>query len=166
MKICTIAGLLFSSPWVFYHLWMFVSAGLYPNERRYVKAAVPFSAVLFVAGAMFFLFVIAPLTMKFLIGFNKNFLGVDSRFTFKYYISFITSLMLVFGAGFQTPILVFFLNKMGLVSIQALKNSRKFVILAIVVLAAVATPPDPTSQVTLAIPLYILYELGIILCYF
>ena len=166
MKICTIAGLLLSSPWVFYHLWMFVSAGLYPNERRYAKAAVPFSAILFVAGAMFFLFIIAPLTMNFLILFNKNFLGVDSRFTFKFYISFITSLMLVFGVGFQTPILVFFLNKMGLVSIETLRKSRKYVILAIFVLAAMATPPDPASQLTLAIPLYFLYELGIILCYF
>ena len=165
IKICTIAGVIVSSPWIFYQLWMFISAGLYTSEKKYVKVAAPFSALLFVAGALFFIFVIAPLTMSFLINFNKSMLGVNSNFTFRYYISFITKLMLVFGVGFQTPILVFFLNKLGLVSIQALKNSRKFVILAIVILAAMATPPDVISQVTLAIPLYVLFELGIIISY-
>ena len=163
IKISLIAGLILSCPWVFYQIWMFVAAGLYPHEKKYVKTAVPFSAVLFVSGAMFFLFVVAPLTLKFLIQFNQSALGVNSNFTFADYISFITMLMLVFGVAFQTPIAILILTRTGLVTIQQLQKSRKFVILGIFILAAMATPPDVISQVTLAIPLYALFELGILL---
>ncbi len=166
IKIALISGLILSSPWVFYQLWMFVAAGLYPHEKRYVHLAAPFSTSLFVIGALFFVLVVAPLTLKFLVGFNKNILGVSSNFTFANYISFITMLMLVFGIAFQTPIAIFFLYKTGLVSIEALRRSRKFVILGIVIIAAMATPPDVVSQVTLAIPLYGLFEVGILLSWF
>lgn len=165
IKIALIAGLLLSSPWVFYQLWMFVAAGLYPHEKRYVNIAAPFSAVLFVTGALFFLIVVAPLTLKFLVSFNRRILDVNSQFTFQHYIAFVSHLMLVFGLAFQTPTAIFFLNRTGLVSIEALNKSRKFVILAIFVVAAMATPPDVISQVTLAIPLYCLFELGILLSY-
>jgi len=157
------AGLILSSPWVFYQLWMFVAAGLYTHERKYVQTAVPFSAILFVTGALFFLLVVAPLTLKFLILFNQNILGANSNFTFADYISFIAMLMLVFGVAFQTPIAIFILTRTGLVTIQNLRKSRKFIILFIFILAAMATPPDVISQVTLAIPLYALFELGILL---
>jgi len=165
VKISLISGLIISSPWVFYHLWMFVAAGLYPHERRYVRLATPFSAILFISGALFFIIVVAPLTLGFLVKFNQGVLGVASRFTFGNYISFVTMLMLVFGLAFQTPIAIFVLNKTGLVSLEALKHSRKFVVLAIFIIAAMATPPDVVSQVTLAIPLYLLFELGVFLCY-
>jgi sec-independent protein translocase protein TatC len=165
IKIGLIAGLLLSSPWVFYQLWMFVAAGLYPHEKRYVNIAAPFSAVLFVGGALFFLIVVAPLTLKFLVSFNRRVLDVNSQFTFQHYISFVSHLMLVFGLAFQTPTAIFFLNRTGLVSIAALNKSRKFVVLAIFIVAAMATPPDVVSQVTLAVPLYLLFELGILLSY-
>jgi sec-independent protein translocase protein TatC len=165
IKIALIAGLLLTSPWVFYQLWMFVAAGLYTHEKRYVNIAAPFSAILFVTGALFFLIVVAPLTLKFLVSFNQRILDANSAFTFQHYISFISHLMLVFGLAFQTPSAIFFLNRTGLVSIAALNKSRKFVILAIFVVAAMATPPDVISQVTLAVPLYILFELGILLSY-
>jgi sec-independent protein translocase protein TatC len=166
VKIALVAGLLLSSPWVFYQLWMFVAAGLYPHEKRYVYLAVPFSAVLFVTGALFFILVVAPLTLKFLVAFNERMLEGRSQFTFQHYISFVSHLMLVFGIAFQTPVAIFFLNRTGLVSIRALNRSRKFVLLAIFIVAAMATPPDWISQVTLAIPLYLLFELGILLSYF
>jgi len=166
MKIALIAGLIISSPWVFYQLWMFISAGLYPNEKRYVYLATPFSAALFIAGALFFILVVAPLTIGFLVKFNEKVLGVSSNFTFQNYISFITVLMLIFGIAFQTPIAIFFLNRTGLVSLQALRRSRKFVLLSVFIVAAIATPPDVISQITLAIPLYLLFELGILLIYF
>ncbi len=165
IKIALIAGLLISSPWVFYQLWMFVAAGLYPQEKRYVNIAAPFSAILFVTGALFFLIVVAPLTLKFLVSFNQRILDVKSQFTFQHYISFVSHLMLVFGLAFQTPTAIFFLNRTGLVSIAALNKSRKFVVLAIFIVAAMATPPDVISQITLAVPLYLLFELGILLSY-
>jgi len=165
MKISLITGLIVSSPWVFYHLWMFVAAGLYSNERRYVRVAVPFSTALFVIGALFFLFVVAPISLGFFLGFG-NWMGVSPNWTFQKYISFVTMLMLVFGLGFQTPVAIFVLNRTGLVSIAALKKSRKYVIIGMFALAAIATPPDVISQITLAIPLYALFELGILLSWF
>ncbi len=166
IKIVLLSGLIVSSPWVFYQMWMFIAAGLYAKEKRYVHQAVPFSATLFVAGALFFLFVVAPITLGFLVKFNASVIGASSNFTFQHYVSFVTTLMLVFGLAFQTPIAIFFLNKTGLVSIQALRNSRRYVLLGMFLLAAVATPPDVISQITLAVPLYILFEVGILLCRF
>lgn len=162
MKISLISGLIISSPWVFYQLWMFVAVGLYEKERRYIQVAVPFSALLFVTGALFFLFLIAPLSLKFFLMFG-DLIGVSSNWTFQKYISFVTMLMLVFGLGFQTPIAIFVLNRTGLVSIKALKSSRKYVFIGVFAVAAIATPPDVISQITLALPLYVLFELGILL---
>jgi len=166
IKIALISGLIISSPWVFYQIWLFVAAGLYPHEKRYVHLAAPFSAALFVAGALFFIFLVAPLTLGFLVKFNQRILGVSSNFSFPRYVSFVTLLMLIFGIAFQTPIAIFFLNRTGLVSLEALRNSRKFVLVGVFIVAAMATPPDVISQITLAIPLYFLFELGILLCYF
>jgi len=166
VKIALVTGLVLSSPWVFYQLWMFIAAGLYPHEKKYVYLAVPFTVVLFVTGAFFFILVVAPITLKFLVAFNERILDVRSQFTFQHYISFVSQLMLVFGIAFQTPIAIFFLNKTGLVSVQALRRSRKYVLLLIVIVAALATPPDVVSQITLAIPLYVLFELGILMSYF
>lgn len=162
MKITLISGLIVSSPWVFYQLWMFVAAGLYAHERKYVTTAVPFSTVLFITGALFFLFLIAPLCLRFFLNFGE-FIGVTAIWTFDKYVSFVTLLMLVFGLAFQTPIAIFVLNRTGLVSIENFKKSRKYVIVAITFIAAVATPPDVISQIALAIPLYALFEFGILL---
>ncbi len=165
VKIALIAGLVISSPWVFYQVWMFVAAGLYAQEKRYVHIAVPFSAALFIGGALFFLFVVAPISIGWLVKVN-DWLGLNTNITFKNYITFVAGLMLVFGVAFQTPTAIFFLNRSGLVSLSALKSVRKYVILAIVIIAAMATPPDVVSQITLAIPIYLLYELGILISYF
>jgi sec-independent protein translocase protein TatC len=163
MKISFITGLILTAPWVFYQIWMFVAAGLYSHEQKYVKTAIPFSAGLFMLGALFFLFIVAPLTLRFFLVFG-DMIGVTCNWTFQKYISFVTTLMLVFGLAFQTPIAILILNRTGLVNIQALKSNRKYVLLGTFIIAAMATPPDPLSQVSLAIPLYALYELGVVLC--
>jgi len=121
VKIALITGLFLSSPWVFYHLWMFVAAGLYRNEKRYVRLAVPFSAALFVTGALFFLYVVAPISLRFFLKFG-DIIGVAPNWTLQKYVSFITMLMLVFGLGFQTPIAIFILTKTGLVSIRSMRR--------------------------------------------
>jgi sec-independent protein translocase protein TatC len=163
MKIAMIAGLILTCPWVFYQIWMFVAAGLYPKERRYVYRAVPFSAGLFVLGALFFLFGIAYVTLRFFLLFGDT-VNVASQWTLQKYVSFVTLLMLVFGLAFQTPIAVFILVRTGLVSIKTLRSYRKYVLLGLAILAAVATPsPDPLSMLALLGPLYGLYEVGIIL---
>jgi sec-independent protein translocase protein TatC len=159
MEISMIAAVVIASPWIFYQLWLFIAAGLYPHEKRYVY--------LFVTGALFFVFIIAPLTLRFLVLFNKSVLGVTSNFTFKNYVSFVSTMMLVFGLAFQTPIAIFFLNKTGLVSVEALCKSRRYVVLGVVIVAAAATPgSDLVSLFALSIPMYLLFELGILLSYF
>jgi sec-independent protein translocase protein TatC len=164
LKITSLAGIALASPWIFYHLWRFVAAGLYTEEKRLVHLAAPLSVILFVSGAAFFIMFIAPFTLRFFIRFNKVLLGVDSAFTFEKYISFITNMILVFGFAFQTPLAIFFLNRTGIVSLETFTKSRKYVLLIVFILAAILTPgPDVISQVALAIPLYLLFEAGILL---
>jgi sec-independent protein translocase protein TatC len=165
MKVSLIAGVILTAPWLFYQLWMFVAAGLYPKERHYVYRAVPLSAGLFIIGALFFLFIIARITLTFFLGFDDA-VGVASLWSLQKYISFVTVLMLVFGLAFQTPIAVFILVRTGLVPIKTLRSTRKYVILGLAFIAAVVTPPDVVSQIALLVPLYGLYELGIILAVF
>jgi len=166
METCMVAGTVIASPWIFYQLWLFVAAGLYPHEKRYVYMAIPFSAGLFITGALFFIFIIAPLTLRVLVIFNKNVLAISSNWTFPNYLSFVATMMLVFGLAFQTPIAVFFLNKTGLVSTQTLCRIRKFVFLGTVVIAAAATPGgDLLTLFALALPMYFLFELGVLLGY-
>ena len=163
-NICLISGLILDSPWVFYHLWMFVAAGLYPHEKKYVYMTIPFSIALFVIGALFFMFFVAPLTIKILIKFNEDILAAQSSFTFRQYVSFVTTMMLTFGLTFQTPLVILCLNRTGLVSLETFHRSRKYAILAIVIIASVIIPSgDVISMFSLAIPMYFLFELGIFL---
>lgn len=163
-KICLVSGLIISAPWVFYQIWMFVAAGLYPHERRYVKTAIPLCVGLFVAGALFFVFVIAPVTLEFFVRFG-TIIGIVPLWMFQKYISFMAIMTLVFGLSFQTPIAIFGVYKLGLVEVATLRSNRKFAIFAAFAIAALATPSvDVFSQIALAMPLYLLYEFGIILC--
>lgn len=162
LKTAMVTGLIIASPWVFYHLWMFVSAGLYPKERRGVVFVVPFSAALFITGAIFFVFVVAVPILSFLISVN-NWLGLEMRITFDSHVTFMATMALVFGLAFQTPLAVLILGKLGIVSLKTLRHYRRHVIVAILVCAALLTPPDPVSQLCLALPLWLLYELGVLL---
>ena len=164
MQIALIAGIILASPWIFYQLWQFIAAGLYPHEKRYVYISIPFSAGLFITGALFFVFTIAPVTLKFFVMFNKRFLGVTSNFTFANYVTFIGMMMLIFGLAFQTPIAIFVLYKTGLVSIADFRKFRKYVFFGIVVVAAAVLPgSEPFSLIAMTILIYLLYELGIFL---
>jgi sec-independent protein translocase protein TatC len=164
MEIAMIAAVVISSPWIFYHLWKFVSVGLYPHEKRYVYIAVPFCSTLFVAGALLFIFVIAPATLQFFVFFNEKFLKVSSNFTFTNYISFMTTMMLVFGIAFQTPVAIFVLIRTGIVSTEVFKKSRKYVFLSVIVIASAVIPgSDPVSLFAMVIPMYLLFELGLFL---
>ena len=163
IKICLFFGVLVSSPWVFWQIWAFVSSGLYRHERKFIYVVAPISAILFVTGSVFFLVVIAPLAMGFFMTFNKH-LDLASNWTFQAYIHLVLGLTLVFGAAFQMPIAVVFAERMGLVSVKTLGKIRKPVILGLVIVAALATPPDVISQISLAVPLYVLFEGSIVVC--
>jgi len=168
LKIATWTGLVLASPWIFYQLWKFVAAGLYLKERRYVYIAAPACAILFVTGTLFCVLFIAPMALQFLINFNKDFLaGAVSSFTFKEYLTFMVSMLVAFGLAFQTPVIMFFLNRFGLLGVPLINKSRRYVIFFIVVAAAVITPgSDLISLLSLAAALYFLFELGFIVILF
>jgi sec-independent protein translocase protein TatC len=165
MKTALLFGLVISSPWVFYQLWKFVSAGLYAGEKKFVYIITPVCAALFTAGTLFFLFVIAPIMIKFFIGFDTGIESIRTQVTLQSYVNFMFSMMLVFGLCFQMPAAIVAANRIGIVPVENLKKARKYVLLTIFIVAAVATPStDIISQIALAVPMYILYELGILFC--
>jgi len=164
LKTSLLFGLLISSPWVFYQLWAFISAGLYTHEKKYIRFIVPLSAILFIAGAVFLIKVIAPITMMFFIKFDPGVDFVIDSWTLRNYVSLVVSLTIVFGLAFQLPIIIICAEKLGIISLTALNNSRKYVILLIAIVAAIATPPDVVSQVALILPLYALFEISVFIC--
>jgi sec-independent protein translocase protein TatC len=168
LKICLVAGLVFSSVWVFYQLWAFVAAGLYRHERRLIKVAVPACAGLFVFGSVFFLLVVAPMMMQFCVNFNVGVQYVQPGvYQLSDYINLLLMMTLVFGLTFQMPIAIIVTERMGLVTIEQLKSFRRYAILAIVIIAAIVTPSaDVFSQLALAIPMWLLYESSIIVCWY
>ena len=161
--VCLVAGLVIASPWVFYQIWAFVAAGLYRHERSYVTKYLPFSLGLFLAGVFLCFLFVLPITLKFLLQFNV-WLGVAPTLRLSDWMGFATILPLVFGISFQTPLVMLFLEKIGIFTAQDYRAKRKFAILIITITAAVITPgQDPFSMILLAIPMIFLYELGILL---
>jgi len=162
MKICFFASLFLTSPFTFYQLWKFVSPGLYPHERRYVAPFVISSTFLFLLGIAFGYFIVLPPAFGFFVSFSTDFL--KPMISFKEYLSFSLKLLFAFGLSFELPVLIYFLTKIGVVSSRLLKRQRRYAILIIFIIAAILTPsPDAFTQILMALPLLVLYELGIIL---
>lgn len=161
--ICLVAGLVLTSPWVFYQVWAFIAAGLYRHERHYVKKFLPFSLGLFLSGVFLCFFGVLPYTLQFLLQFNV-WLGIEPTMRITDWMSFATILPLVFGVSFQTPLIMLFIERIGIVTGDDFRAKRKIAIVIIVAAAAILTPgPDMFSQVMLAIPMILLYELGLIM---
>ena len=161
--VCLITGLVVASPWVFYQAWAFVAAGLYRHERHYVTKFLPLSLGLFLAGVFLCFFLVLPVTLGFLLKFNVR-LGIKPTLRLTDWMSFATILPLVFGLCFQTPLIMLFLERIGVLTVDDFKAKRKMAILIMVVAGAVLTPgQDPFSMCLLAAPMIILYEVGILL---
>lgn len=153
-------GVILALPVILFQFWRFVSAGLKGHERKYVALFGPLSLVLFFAGAAFGYFVMIPVGMKFLLGFATDFMV--PMITVQNYLSFVTTLVLAFGATFELPLILMFLAKIGIVTPAFLAQKRKHAVVIILIVSAVITPPDAVSQLIMALPLVVLYELGII----
>jgi sec-independent protein translocase protein TatC len=161
--VCLVAGLVLSSPWVFYQIWAFVAAGLYRHERHYVTKYLPFSLGLFLSGVFLCFLFVLPITLKFLLQFNV-WLGVAPTLRLSDWMGFATILPLVFGISFQTPLVMLFLERINIFTADDFRSKRKIAILIMTITAAVITPgQDPFSMVLLAIPMILLYELGILM---
>jgi sec-independent protein translocase protein TatC len=163
LKISMLAGLFFSMPFILYQGWKFVAPGLYKNERRYLIGFVISATLLFIAGASFAYFLVFPLGFKFLLSYSGGEWGMVATLSVGWYLTLVMKMLLAFGLVFELPVIVFFLTKIGLVNTEMLKKYRKFAIVGIFILAALLTPPDVISQVAMAVPLLILYEISIII---
>jgi len=160
LKIGLFAGVVGALPIIFYQGWRFISPGLYRREKVMVLPLVATSTVLFLIGAGFCYLIVLPLALRFLIGFADEL--ITNYITINSYISFAGLLLIAFGFAFQMPILAYFLGKFGLISSRFLARGRRYAIIIILVVAAIITPPDIITQVLLGVPLYLLYEISII----
>lgn len=162
IKLSLITGFMAALPVIFWQIWQFVVPGLYRNEARLVVPVVFMATLAFVGGAAFCFFVVLPVGMQFLLGFGTE--KIKPLISVGRYISFVTWMCLGFGIVFELPIVSFFLGRIGLIDSGMLKRGRRYAVVGILVVAAAITPsPDVFSQLMLAGPLYVLYELSIVI---
>jgi sec-independent protein translocase protein TatC len=159
-KVAIMTGIALSSWWIFYQIFAFVAPGLTRKERRMVYRFLPGVAIFFIFGMLFAYFVVLPFALNYLLHFSDI---AQAQILISSYIGFVTSIELWIGAAFETPLVIYILAKVGLVDVQRLSRYRKFALLAVFIIAAAITPtPDPFNQTLVAVPLYMLYELGIL----
>lgn len=160
LKAAFICGLMVASPVILYQFWMFVAPGLYDREKSLLLPIVLLSTIFFVGGALFGYFVVFPIGFDFFLSFATD--TIRPLPSMREYLGFASKFLLAFGLVFELPLLITFLAKLGIVSVSLLTRFRKYAILAIFIIAAILTPPDVVSQVLMAIPMMILYEVGVI----
>jgi len=161
-KLSLWGGFLFASPVIFYQAWSFISPGLYRKEQKLVALFALWSTLGFAAGTAFAYFIAVPSIMRFFFSFGQNI--VTPMPSMKESLSLVLRLLLIFGVMFELPLFLYLVGRGGILSAKIFRRWRKAAILGSVVLAAILTPPDIVSQLMLAVPLYVLYEFGILLC--
>ena len=159
IKVTMMAAMVIALPYLLYQIWAFVAPGLYAHEKKLVMPLVTTSTVLFLCGMAFAYFLVFPIVFHFMVSVAPE--GVAVMTDIGKYLDFVLSLFLAFGVTFEVPVAVVILVRMGLVSIAKLKEIRPYIIVGAFVVGAIFTPPDVVSQVMLAVPLWVLYELGI-----
>ena len=160
LKLAGILAVIIAMPWVLFQTWAFVAPGLYKSERRLVGPLLASSTLLFYAGIAFAYFLVLPSVFHFLINISPT--GVAVMTDINKYLDFVLTLFLAFGLAFETPVAIVLLVSTGFVTPAQLAARRDYVIVGIFVVAAIVTPPDVLSQILLAVPAYLLYELGIV----
>jgi sec-independent protein translocase protein TatC len=163
VKAAILVGIVLASPWIFYQLWMFVAAGLYPHEKRLIHVFLPVSIGLFLAGALLAFFFVFDFVLDYLLDFNE-WLGLDPDPRISEWMSFVLVLPVGFGLGFQLPLVMLFLERIGVVDVTAYLSQWRLAVLVIFIVSAILTPADPYSMLFLAAPLCLLYFGGIGLC--
>lgn len=164
IKVCLVTGFVLASPWVFYQIWSFIAAGLYPHEKRLVNVYLPVSLGLFIIGVLVCQFLVMPQAVYALLWFNE-FLGLEPDLRLNEWLGFAILMPVLFGLAFQTPLIMLMLERIGIATVQTYRNYRKVALMVLVVVCAVITPStDPWSLLFLFVPIAIFYELGIWLC--
>ena len=163
MEVIIFGGALLSFPNLLYQFWKFIEPALKSNEKKYISSIVFFSTFCFLSGVVFAYFVLLPTSLGFFSTFGSSI--IDNNIAIDEYFSFIISTMLAAGLVFELPMLSFFLSKIGILKPQFMKKYRKHSIILILLAAGILTPsPDVTSQLLLAAPLFVLYEISILIC--
>jgi sec-independent protein translocase protein TatC len=160
MKVTLLIAFILALPWVLYQAWAFIAPGLYAHEKRLVAPLVISSSLLFAAGVAFCYFFVFGRVFSFIAAFSPQSIAVTPDI--ENYLDFVMSMCLAFGATFEVPVVVVVLVRMGIVSVAKLKDIRPYVIVGAFVIAAIVTPPDVVSQFSLAIPMWLLYEMGLL----
>lgn len=160
LKVALLSGIMLAAPVIIYQFWMFVTPGLYKKERRILIPIVLLSSVFFIGGSLFGYFIVFPWGFKFFLGFATE--TIRPLPSMKEYLSFSAKLLLAFGLVFELPLVLIFLARIGIVSVDFLKKNRKYALLLFFAGAAILTPPDVVTQVMMALPLMVLYEISII----
>jgi sec-independent protein translocase protein TatC len=160
LKVAFLSGIILAAPIIFYEFWMFVAPGLYDKEKRLMVPVVVLSTVFFVGGAFFGYFIVFPFGFKFFLGFASE--TIRPLPSMREYLGFASKLLLAFGLVFELPLIITFLAKLGMVSVSFLKKNRKYALLLFFIGAAILTPPDVVTQIMMALPLILLYEISII----
>ena len=164
LELALIFGIVLSLPYILYQIWQFVAPGLLEKERKYVFPVIFFATLSFLTGAGFAYFIIVPIALDFFLSLAPS--SVTNNIALDFYFGFVARIVLVFGVVFELPVVSLFLTKIGLLTPEFLKKYRRYAIVIIFIAAAILTPPDPTTQVMLAIPLVVLYEFTIWISYF
>jgi sec-independent protein translocase protein TatC len=165
-KVCLVCGLVLGSPWIFWQIWSFVAAGVDPHEKRYVHVYLPISLFLFLIGVTICELFVIPKAIEALLWFNE-WLGYKPDLRLNEWLGFAVFMPVVFGLSFQTPLVMLFLNKIGVVNVKSFQNKRRYFWFAMAVFAAVITPStDALSMLFLWVPMSLLFELGIVLIRF
>jgi len=154
------AGFILAFPYVIYQFWSFISPGLRDSERKYSKGFIFMTSFLFILGVLFGYYIVTPLSINFLGNYSVS-SEISNEFDISSYISIIRSSSLASGLVFELPIIIYFLTKIGLVTPQIMKKYRKFALVIVLVLSAIITPPDLASQIIVAIPILVLYQVSI-----
>ncbi len=160
LKITLMASFMVALPYVLYQVWAFVAPGLYSHEKRMVLPLVVSSTILFLLGVAFCYFLVIPGMSRFIQAFAPS--AITAAPDIEQYFGFVLTLFLVFGIAFEVPVAVIVLARIGVVTIEQLRKARGYFIVGSFIVAAIVTPPDVISQLALAIPMCILYELGIV----
>ncbi|MBY0574710.1 MAG: twin-arginine translocase subunit TatC [Undibacterium sp.] len=161
MKLTLLLAFMLALPWVLYQAWAFIAPGLYAHEKRLIAPLVISSSLLFVAGVAFCYFLVFGRVFKFIADFAPSSITVSPDI--ENYLDFIMSMCFAFGMAFEVPIVVLVLVRTGMVTVEKLKAIRSYVIVGVTAIAAVVTPPDLMSMVSLAVPMCLLYEIGLLL---
>ncbi len=162
IKVSLLCGVFISSPVVIYHVWRYISKALFPTEKKGIILFSISSFVLFLTGAIFAFFIIIPIGLEFLLSFSTPI--IQPMISVAKYVSFLQSMLLIFGLSFQMPLLSLFLTKAGIINAKFLWNRQKYAILFIFIAAAMFTPPDVVTQLLLALPLFLLYQISVLVC--